>query len=83
MITVTERRPELEDLARATSLDGYGWYRSTANDVCGPPEPATPEHTTEPSGWMATLHAESKPDVRFVVTVPSPPKVESSVPSAR
>ena len=68
---------------RVGSTDSYGWYRSTANDACGPPEPATPEHTTDPSDWIATLHAESKPDVRFVVTVPSPPKVGSGVPSAR
>ena len=57
LIAVTERRPELGGLGPCDSLDGYGWYRSTTNDVCGPPEPATPEHTTEPSGWMAMLHA--------------------------
>ena len=65
------------------AADSYGWYRTTANDARGPPTPATPEQTTAPSDWTATPHTESKSGVMSVLTLPSPPKVESRVPLAR
>ena len=65
------------------AADSYGWYRTTANEACEPPAPDTPEHTTDPSACTATAHAESKPGVRSVLTLPSPPNVGSSAPSVR
>jgi hypothetical protein len=61
---VASRLPSVVYLARANSF----W------------KSALPTATILPSGWTATPNAMSSPDVKFVATLPSPPKVRSRSP---
>jgi hypothetical protein len=84
----TQRR--LEDAATDWQMDALihaataGTATQRTNDACGPPAPATPERTSEPSGWIATPHAaEPKRGAMSVLTLLSPPNVACRVPSAK